>query len=163
MYGHPVRIDGEMVGRSACHPALGHYEPVRGVIGIVVAPKFPDEAIIREKLEEGIARVPADTVWVMRTPRKKNDAVSVAWDVLEEHGIEPVLAPSLTKVWKTHSVMWRDSELLNTCERVIVFHDISSHVTDKFATTEYCSAKVYKIERGTKRKVQRKGRKPQGV
>lgn len=152
------------IGRSRCHPALGHYEPIKGVVGIVVAAKFPEPELIREKLEEGIARVGPDTVWVMRSPRKRGDAISVAWDVLEEHGIEPVLAPSNTAFWSTNARMWRDAELFSTCERLIVFHDISSNVTEYFIEKEYTSCKVFKIERGKKKAARpRKGRKPTGV
>lgn len=140
-----------------------HYEQPTGVIGIVVAAKFPEPDLIREKLEEGIARVPADTVWVVRGARKRGDAISVAWDVLEEHGIEPLLAVSNTAYWGTAARGWRDAELLTTCERLIVFHDISSHVTDYFVDHPHTGCKVFKIERGKKKVAKRKGRKPKGV
>jgi len=140
------------------------WEPPRGVIGIVVAKNFPDPELIREKIEEGIARVAPDTVWVMRNPRKKNDAMTVAWDVLEEHGIEPLLADSNTKYWGAGS-SWRDNELMNTCERVIVFHDTSSPtVTEVFVSKQHTVAKIFKIERGkAKPKPRKKGRKPTGA
>lgn len=142
----------------------GEHVMPKGVIGIVVAAKFPEPDLIREKLIEGIERVSADTVWIMRSPVKKGDAITVAWDVLREHGIEPLLAPSNTAYWGNFARDWRDYELLNTVERLIVFHDISSHVTELFVEREYCVAKVFKIERGTKKKpAPRRGRKPTGV
>src|SRR5690348_2842724 len=72
--------------------AMGSIKP-SGVIGIVVAQKFPDPVVIREKIEEGIARVSPDTVWVMRDSERKGHAANYAWAAFRAHGIEPFLAP----------------------------------------------------------------------
>ena len=146
----------------------GEYEAPKGVIGIVVAPKFPDPQIIRDKIEEGIARVSPDAVWVIREKRQTNHAVNAAWETLEAHGIEPMLAP-LTPAWKGEKYdlrrAWRDAEMHSYCERIVVFHDITSHVTAEFADRKDRSpAKVFVIERGKKKTPRaRKGRKPVGV
>ena len=145
---------------------VGEYEKPTNVIGVVVAPKFPDANLIREKMEEGIARVSPDTVWVIREKPQENHAVNTVWDVLTEHGIEPLLVP-LVPAWKGETYdlrrKWADGELSNTCERVIVFHDASSQVTAGWRDRA-CAAKVFVIERGEKRKTPaRKGRKPAGV
>lgn len=154
----------------------GEFEPPKGVIAVVVAPKFPDLALIREKIEEGIARVHPDTVWVIREKPAANHAVTAVWDVLTEHGIEPILAP-LVPAWKSAGVeregekvgaydlrrKWADAELGSTCERVIVFHDKSSNVTAGWIDGHRI-AKVFVIERGKKRAAPRRtGRKPAGV
>ena len=154
----------------------GDYEKPVNVIGVIVAPKFPDLDLIREKIEEGIARVAPDTVWVIREKPQANHSVNVVWDVLTEHGIEPLLAP-LVPAWKSKGIerddsivgaydlrrRWADAELSNTCERVIVFHDPSSQVTAGWQD-RHCAAKVFIIERGKKRKAPaRRGRKPVGA
>ena len=165
----------------------GEYERPTGVIGVVVAPKFPDLDLIREKIAEGAQRVAPETVWVVREKRQRGHAVNAVWDVLEEHGIEPLLVP-LVPAWRHRSAKyrahqaargrlvfwermadpeydlrrrWADAELGNTCERVIVFHDKSSDVTKKWAEEKECSAKVFVIERGIKRAaLAKRGRKP---
>lgn len=132
--------------------------PVKGVIGIVVAQKFPDPKIIRVKLEEGIERVSPDTVWVMRDAERKGHAANFAWQTFKAHGIVPFLAP-LVPAWKSdglpifgplgegvkkHDRLYdydlraahRDFELRATCERVVVFHDKSSNITAEWI--DYC-------------------------
>lgn len=146
------------------------YEPPKGVVGIVVAQNFPAPELIREKLEEGIARVAPETVWVMREAPKSNHAVTVAWDVLHEHGVEPIqspLVPFFVAKRDEHGYdlrrKWRDAELMSTCERIIVFHDASSNITAEWKKIEHSVAKIFVIERGKKRIAARKGRKPVGV
>ncbi len=130
-----------------------------GVIGIVCAKDFPDEELIRSKLREGIAKKGNTVTWVVRGPRKANDAISFVYDELEAHGIEPVMAPAVSSYWGTAARSWRDAELLATCERVVVFHDAGSTVTKSFLDAKYTVAKVFVIERGEKKKHQKKGRK----
>lgn len=159
----------------------GEYERPTGVIGVVVAPKFPDLDIIREKIREGAQRRP-DDVWVVREKPQANHAVNAVWETLDELGIEPLLVPLVPcfKV-KTDTVSfdgrrkWADAEMRMTCERVIVFHDKSSNVTaewgrfdgfDKPYTPgrDRCIARVFVIERGQKKTAKRRaGRKPVGA
>jgi hypothetical protein len=159
------------------------YEPPRGVIGIVVAQKFPDPQVIRVTLEDGISRVSPDTVWVMRDAPRKGHASEFAWQTFKSHGIEPFLAP-LTPAWKSKGLdiafdietkkpsitigaydmraQWRDIEIRALCERVIVFHDKSSNVTAEWLDYRDKGAKIYVVERGkVKVKKYRKGRNMQ--
>lgn len=145
------------------------YQPPNGVIGVIVAQKFPEPDLIREKLEEGLARVAPETVWVLREAPKANHAVSVAWDTLRANGIEPFLAPLLPFFARKGDGgydlrrSWRDAELRTTCERIIVFHDVSSNVTAEW-TTARGPAKIFVIERGKKKRAVRKpARRPVGV
>lgn len=156
----------------------GVLEPAKGVIGIVVAQKFPEPMLIREKIEEGIERVSPDTVWVMRDAERKGHAANFAWATFKAHGIVPFLAP-LVPAWKSKGVerdgeivgaydlraSWRDTEIRSTCERVIVFHDKSSNITAEWVDYcadrkehpgdgSHCLAKIYVVERG-KAKVKR--------
>ena len=78
----------------------GEYVAPKGVIGIVVAQKFPDPEAIRKTLLDGIERVAPDTVWVMRDAPRANHASTFAWRTFESAGIEPFLAP-LTPAWDT--------------------------------------------------------------
>jgi hypothetical protein len=171
----------------------GDYEPPKGVIGIVVAQKFPDPEVIRKTLEDGFARVAPDTVWVMREAERKGHAVNFAWQTFKAHGITPLLAP-LVPAWKSNGIAneydietrkpsgylgaydkraeWRDIEIRDTCERVIVFHDKSSNITADWIDCcedrkehpgdgSNCHAKIYVVERGkVKVKRYKKGRKP---
>lgn len=149
----------------------GVYEKPTGVIGVVVAPKFPDLDIIREKIREGIEKRPND-VWVIREKPQANHAVNVVWDTLTEAGIEPFHVP-LVEAWRAkrdeHGYdlrrRWADAELSTTCERVIVFHDKSSQVTAGWADPDAVrTARVFVIERGKKKPVKRRtGRKPVGA
>lgn len=144
----------------------GEYERPKGVIGVVVAPKFPDLDLIREKIEEGVVRVAPETVWVIREKRQRNHAVSAVWEVLQAHGIEPLHVP-LVSAWKGEGYdlrrRWADYELGNTCERVIVFHDASSNLTEEWGDRP-CQARVFVIERGEKPlPPQKKGKKPIGA
>jgi hypothetical protein len=144
----------------------GEYEKPTGVIGVVVAPKFPDLEVIRGKIEEGIARVAPETVWVVRERPQKNHAVNVVWQVLKKNGIEPLHVP-LVPAWQSNEYdlrrHWADYELGNTCERVVVFHDASSNVTAEWKS-RLCAAKVFVVERGQAKKVKRRtGRKPVGA
>lgn len=148
----------------------GEWEAPRGAIGVIVAQKFSDRDLISEKLEEGIARVAPDTVWILRESPKSNHAVTAAWDTLRAHDIEPFLAPLLpyfTRKDDEHGYdvrrAWRDSELRRTCERIIVFHDASSNVTAEWRDA-LGPAKIFVIERGAKAKRKpAKGRKPVGA
>lgn len=168
----------------------GVYEKPTGVIGVVVAPKFPDLDIIREKIREGIEKRPND-VWVIREKPQKDHAVNVVWDTLTEAGIEPFHVPLVPAFKRREKVeyrerrgkggrvvflermnnpeydlrrRWADAELASTCERVIVFHDKSSQVTAGWADTDAVrTARVFVIERGKKKPVKRKtGKKPIG-
>lgn len=144
----------------------GEYERPKGVIGVVVAPKFPDLDLIREKIKEGVSRVAPETVWVVREKPQRGHAVNAVWEVLEAHGVEP-LHVSLVPAWKGEGYdlrrRWADYELGNTCERVIVFHDSSSNVTADWSD-RLTAARVFVIERGQKRAApKRRGRKPIGV
>ena len=151
----------------------GEYVAPSGVIGIVVAQKFPDPKTIRLRIEEGIERVSPDTVWVMRDSERKGHAANYAWATFRAHGIEPFLAP-LVPAWKGDGLPllgplaegvrkhdriydydlradWRDIEIRATCERVVVFHDKSSNVTDKWLTYRdngMSAAKIFVVERG---------------
>jgi hypothetical protein len=170
----------------------GEHEKPKGVVGVVVAPKFPDLGIIREKIEEGIARVSSDTVWVIREKPQANHSVNAVWETLAAHGIEPFIAPLLPcykadgrryreirgksgrvvvleriahpATYDLRRVM-RDAEMHSYCERIVVFHDITSHVTAEFvARKDRSVAKIFVIERGKKKAPrQRQGRKPVGV
>lgn len=149
----------------------GEFIAPKGVIGIVVAQKFPEPDLIREKLLEGISRVSPDTVWIMRDQERKSHAATVAWDVFRECGIEPFLAP-LNPAWKSEGydlrAKWRDGDMRMSCERIIVFHDKSSGITADWADYgpsggSECIAKIFVVERGKKKVVARKGRKPQGA
>lgn len=80
------------------HPV--EYVAPKGVVGIVVAQKFPDPEAIRKTLLDGIERVAPDTVWVMRDAQRANHASTFAWRTFESAGIEPFLAP-LTPAWDT--------------------------------------------------------------
>jgi hypothetical protein len=135
----------------------GEFEYPKGVIGIVVAQKFPEPKLIREKLEEGIARVSPETVWVMRDAERKGHAANFAWQTFKANGIEPFLAP-LSPGMKSEGVhiaydvetrkpsitigaydlraASRDIEMRMTCERIVVFHDKSSNVTAEWI--DYC-------------------------
>lgn len=149
--------------RLDCAP----WEHPKGVVGIVVAQNFPDLGLIRAKLEEGIERVAPETVWVMREAPHKDHAVVAAWDTLRAHDIEPFLVP-LVPAWRLADAYdlrtkWRDAELRSTCERIIVFHDVSSGVTAAWAKVEHSVAKMFVIERGKKKRAPYKGRKPIGV
>jgi hypothetical protein len=156
--------------RKGWHTQIaGEYQKPSGVIGVVVAPKFPDLDIIRKTIREGAERRPED-VWVIREKPQANHAVVAVWETLDELGIEPMLAP-LNPAWaakrEEHGYdlrrKWADAELSNTCERVIVFHDISSQVTAGWGD-KLCAARVFIIERGEKRTAaKRKGRKPVGA
>lgn len=167
-------------------------ERPQGVIGIVVAQKFPEPDLIRAKLIEGISRVHPDTVWVMRDAARKGHAATVAWETFAEYGIEPFLTP-LVPAWQAkaadgyvphlgptgrvvwwerlkypaqydHRASWRDAELRSTCERIILFHDASSGITQEWKDCEHSIAKIYVVERGKKKRAPRKtGRKPVGV
>ena len=140
----------------------GEHTPPVGVIGVVVAPKFPDLEVIREKIREGIERVSPETVWVIREKPQRNHAVNIVWEELRAAGIEPFHA-DLVPAWKGDTYdfrrKWADYELGNTCSKVVVFHDKSSQVTDGWRE-RLCVARVFVIERGEKKKVQRRGRKP---
>lgn len=149
----------------------GEWERPSGVIGVIVAQKFPEPELIREKLEEGLARVAPGTVWVLREAAKSNHAVTVAWDTLRDHGVEPFLAPLLPYFTRRdgreavydHRRAWRDAELRLTCERIIVFHDSSSNVTAGWSESRG-PAKIFVIERGKKKKrAPARGRKPVGA
>lgn len=145
---------------------LGEHEAPKGVIGIIVAQKFPEPDLIRTKLIEGISRVHPDTVWVVRNAPKSNDAVTFAWDTFKEFEIEPILA-GLVPYWKgpdkDRRAEWRDAEIRATCERIIVFHDKSSNITAEWKNCDHSIAKIYVVERGKKKAAPRKGRKPVGV
>ena len=156
----------------------GEYEAPKGVIGIVVAQKFPDPELIRVKLEEGIERVAPDTVWVMREAERKGHAVNFAWQTFKSHGIVPFLAP-LVPAWQRKRKVeyvqhfggsgrvallervvtdpydrraeWRDAEMRATCERIIVFHDKSSNISGEwieYKDNHLSTAKIYVVERG---------------
>jgi hypothetical protein len=156
----------------------GDLERPTGVIGVVVAQKFPEPTLIREKLEEGIARVHPATVWVLRDAERKNHAVNYAWQTFKSHGIEPFLAP-LAPGMKSKGISVyneqtgedeiigaydlraasRDIEMRMTCERIIVFHDKSSNITAEWldycedrkehpGDGSHCIAKIYVVERG---------------
>lgn len=161
----------------------GIWTPPKGVVGIVVAQKFPDPQAIRTTLEEGIERVAKDTVWVLREAPRTNHAVTFAWQTLKNHDIEPFLAP-LVPAWKSKGLdiaydvetrkpsvtigaydlraQWRDIEMRATCERIIVFHDKSSNVTAEWLEhRDRGASKIYVVQRGkVKAKKYRKGRKP---
>lgn len=161
----------------------GEYRKPTGVIGIVVAPKFPDPDIIREKIREGVERRP-DDVWVIREKPQKDHAVNVVWETLDELGVEPFHVP-LVDAWKSKGIeidhggpdlierigaydlrrRWADAELSATCDRIIVFHDKSSNVTAAWGDPDaHHVARVFVIERGKKKVAKRRtGRKPQGV
>ncbi len=127
-------------------------------IGIVVAKNFPDEELLRSKLREGIAKKGNTVTWVMRERDSEGHAARWAWDEFRNHSIEPVEAVT-GKFWGPGTRgAWRDREMLNLCERVIVFHDIGSGVTNSFVTDQYHVARVFVIERGEAKKRQRKGR-----
>jgi hypothetical protein len=163
------------------HPNV--WVPPKGVIGIVVAAKFPDPAAIRTVLEDGFGRVAPETVWVMRENARKEHAVTFAWQTFKNNGIEPLLAP-LVPAWKSDGMAtlydvetrkptefigkydmradWRDIEMRATCERIIVFHDKSSNITKDwiaYRDNNLSVAKIYVVERGkVKVKKYRKGR-----
>lgn len=159
------------------HPV--EYVAPKGVVGIVVAQKFPDPEAIRKTLLDGIERVAPDTVWVMRDAPRANHASTFAWRTFESAGIEPFLAP-LTPAWKSRGVTmpseegetqigvydlrahWRDVEMRATCERIIVFHDKSSNITAEwlgYRDNGQSTAKIYVVERGkVKVKKYKKGR-----
>lgn len=149
--------------RPGWHSQIGdEFVAPKGVIGIVVAQAFPDEAVIREKIIEGIQRAHPDTVWVMREQPREKHAAKIAWDTFEQFGVEPILAPLVPHwnypvgaeyrhvgrekhrqrlVYKTHDVRatHRDIELRATCERIVVFHDAKSGVTSEWI--EYADAR----------------------
>lgn len=139
----------------------------KGVIGVVVAPKFPDLDIIRQTILDGIEKRP-DDVWVIREKPQANHAVTVVWETLSEAGIEPFLVP-LVDAWlakrEEHGYdlrrKWADAELGSTCDRIIVFHDKTSQVTASWADKDAPRiARVFVIERGKKKPVKRRaGRK----
>jgi hypothetical protein len=147
----------------------GEYVAPKGVIGIVVAQKFPDPEAIRKTLLDGIERVAPDTVWVMRDAPRANHASTFAWRTFEGAGIEPFLAP-LTPAWQKKGTEhdydlrahWRDVEMRATCERIIVFHDKSSNITAEwldYRDNGQSIAKIYVVERGkVKVKKYKKGR-----
>lgn len=146
------------------HPV--EYVAPKGVVGIVVAQKFPDPKAIRKTLLDGIERVAPDTVWVMRDAPRANHASTFAWRTFESEGIEPFLAP-LTPAWKAKDAYdlrahWRDVEMRATCERIIVFHDKSSNITAEwldYRDNGQSIAKIYVVERGkVKVKKYKKGR-----
>lgn len=166
--GWHTRIDGE-------------FEQPKGVIGIIVAQKFPDPEIIRIKLEEGIERVSPDTVWVMREAERKDHAVNFAWQTFRSHGITPLLAPLVPAWQRKRKIEYRehlnesgrvvflervitdpydlraahrDIEMRATCERIIVFHDKSSNVSGEwieYRDNNLSIAKIYVVERGKAR------------
>lgn len=174
------------------HNRIGEFEAPKGVIGIVVAQKFPEPELIRLKLIEGISRVHPDTVWVMRDAERKGHAANVAWDTFREYEIEPFLAP-LVPDWQRkakdgyvahvgptgrivwwerlkhvpaydHRASWRDAEMRSTCERIILFHDASSNVTAEWKDCEHSIAKIYTVERGKKKRAPAKrGKAPVGA
>lgn len=163
----------------------GEFVQPKGVIGIVVAQKFPDPELIRVKLEEGIERVAPGTVWVMREAERKGHAANFAWQTFKSHGIVPFLAP-LVPAWKSKGVdlafdvetkkpsltvgaydlraHMRDIEMRATCERIIVFHDKSSNVSGEwidYRDNNLSIAKIYVVERGKVRaKRYKKGQAP---
>lgn len=183
--GWHTELDAPKVRAALEKPA----QKPQGVIGIVVAQKFPEPELIRMKLIEGISRVHPDTVWVMRDQARKSHAATVAWETFAEYGIEPFLS-ELVPAWKRseqrwtqhigptgrvvyltplppvsydHRAAWRDAEMKTTCERIIVFHDASSGITAEWKDHEHSIAKIYVVERGKKKRAARKGRKPVGA
>lgn len=148
----------------------GEHVPPTGVVGIIVAQKFPDPELIRVTLEDGFARVAPDTVWVLREAERKGHAVNYAWQTFKSNGITPLLAP-LNPAWQAKDeehgydlrANYRDIEIRATCERIIVFHDKSSNVTADwidYRDNGLSQAKIYVVERGkVKVKKYKKGRK----
>jgi hypothetical protein len=191
----PLRGCVQHVARGWHTQVESKYAPPKGVVGIVVAQKFPDEDLIRTKILEGVSRVHPDTVWVLRDTERKSHASRIVWETLRECGIQPFQAP-LVSYWastektRTHEfsvahvdeceqdvltfeepygknfdfrATWRDTEMRSTCERIIVFHDATSGVTETWKNCQqYSTAKIYVVERGKKKTAKRKGRKQDG-
>lgn len=130
------------------------------VVGIIVASDFPDEEIVRSVLTKGAEREPESTVFVVRGKPTSKDAARWAVDALRAAGRDPILAESNRAYWGNHAGNWRDAELANTVDMLLVFHDKKSATSGKFVGHDH----AHVIERGAPRKkYQRRGRKPIGA
>jgi hypothetical protein len=151
------------------------------VIGVFVAPSFPDLEEVARVLREGKVRLP-NAVWVIR------DRDKPALEAMGRAGIEPVRAPSLPprkvsyvkdekiKEHRRDGGAWRDSEMMVLCTKILVFHEPSAETTKALLKKRYVDAagniprwqhdgkdKINVIERGKKKTRARKGRKPVGA
>lgn len=138
------------------------------VISVVVSKDFPDREMIAETLTQGAALEGPDTVWVLRGTPIKGDALQVADDTLRAAGIEPIYAETNRTHWGNRAGAWRDNEMMLYSRMTVIFHDQKSGVTKVFADVardpyRNKDGKLKLIERGQKKKVQRKGRKPIGA
>ena len=140
------------------------------VIGVFVAPSFPDIDEVARVLREGKARVP-NAIWVIR------DRDKLALEAMGRAGIEPVLAPALSrKVVHGNGGDWRTAEMMVLCTKVVIFHEPNSATTAAILKKRYVDQfenipryqtdgkdKINVVLRGKKKRAQRKGRKPVGV
>lgn len=134
-------------------------------IGVVCSSEYPEPELIAKVVSKGKAKWPEAT-WVIRA----KDALA-AW-ACEQAGIEPIKA-DLNPAFK-HTDAWnpernvdnrrtaRDFDLLFGCQQIVVFKNLASASLDPFiewGNRPGVPATLHVIERGTKKKQARKGRK----
>ena len=128
------------------------------VIAVLADRNFPEPEFITETLKSA----PDDAVVLVRFVNKQDMPVLQA---VMAAGYDPVVVGP-HPYWKDLS--WRDTELLNTCSRVLVFRDAASDAKQEWSKlladptySRVWEGKLYVFVRGKKKsKSRKKGRAP---
>lgn len=126
------------------------------VIAVLADRTFPEPEFITETLKTA----PKDAVVLVRYVNKEDMPILQA---VIAAGIDPVIV-SPHKYWQ--GLAWRDTELLNTCSRILVFRDGKSDAKLSWSKlledpiwSRVWEGKLYVWVKGKKPKAKKKGRK----
>lgn len=117
---------------QAIEPSYGPDTRAEGppVIALIASPKYTDLDGLTKTIDSLVAKYP-ESVYVLRN-KNPRDADGVIEERLMMQGVEPFCVPANRAYFGANAGTWRDCELITTCDRIVVFHDGKSAVTDYF-------------------------------